>query len=218
MNRTRSIVVGLIGFLICFHPAPAQIDSLAYLADSVMEIKENRLPKTAYAISHGRELFQRHCNACHMISHELIGPALASISNKRPLPWLVRFIHNSQEVIRQGDVYAGGLFGRYNEIVMPPFEFLSQNDIYDILSYINKASTADFPVAGASPNNEIGRGEEPPPVEALTTGDNLSLEVRETSLQVGGTNLVFLVAMATITIISLVIFAIISVKMFKNLS
>ena len=101
-----------------------------------------KIPEDEASIAHGRDLFGQHCTACHQVKQQVIGPALASVEQRRPLPWLLMFIKNSQQVITtQKDEYAQQLFEQYNKQVMPPFEFLSNNDIVSILSYIKSESS-----------------------------------------------------------------------------
>lgn len=99
------------------------------------------IPTDEAIVAHGRELFGQHCTVCHQIGQQIIGPALASVHQRRPLTWLLTFIKNSQEVIaNQEDEYAQQLYEQYNKVVMPPFEFLSNDDIIAILAYIKSES------------------------------------------------------------------------------
>lgn len=204
-----AILVFLILFIFRVFPGNAQYE------DSLADYNiESRLPKDESAIVNGRQLFQQHCSSCHMIHYELIGPALASIENKRPLSWLHRFIKNSQEVIRGGDTYAGGLYGRYNNIIMPPFEFLSEQEINQMLAYIKQESTLAVPVAGANPREDMARYHTDG-VQSITTGDVLDVPVRETVFV--DTDLgFFTIAMFILIPITLAIFVWISIKIFRT--
>ncbi len=109
------------------------------------------IPTDGQTVAHGRELFSQHCTACHQIKQQLIGPALASVHQTRPLPWLLKFIKNSQNVIlNEKDEYAVQLFQQYKQQVMPQFEFLSNDDIVSILAYIKAESTASTAVGGVN--------------------------------------------------------------------
>ena len=177
---------------------------------------DERLPADAPTIVKGRQLFSEHCSSCHMISHELVGPALASIDNKRPISWLHRFIRNSQEVINSGDAYAIALYGRYNYQLMPPFEFFSDEDINSILAYIRKSSTADFPVAGANPKVDMDRYDGPA-IDALSVNDVLSTNLPEkTTVVEPKSTLMFLVVMYVLVGISVVVLVLLSIKIFKG--
>lgn len=101
------------------------------------------IPTDEQTVARGRELFGQHCSACHGIEKQIIGPALASVHQTRPLPWLIRFIKNSQNVIQnENDEYAQQLYEQFNRQLMPPFEFLSTDDILAIMAYIQAESVA----------------------------------------------------------------------------
>jgi hypothetical protein len=89
-------------------------------------------------------LFRDQCSSCHFIHYEgRYAPALGSVSKRLPREWLIPFIQNSQKVIRGGDKYAQDLFDRYHKRVMVPMEFLTEDDITDILNYIAFSSTTE---------------------------------------------------------------------------
>ncbi len=117
------------------------------------------IPTDEATVAQGRSLFGQHCTACHQIGQQVIGPALASVYQRRPLPWLLKFIKNSQNVINdEKDAYAVQLYEQYNRVVMPNFEFLSNDDIIAIMSYIkaeSSSSTSSGGVNGASSSNNV---------------------------------------------------------------
>jgi mono/diheme cytochrome c family protein len=123
----------------------------------------------AQSIANGRDIFGQHCSVCHMVEKQLIGPALASVHRTRPIPWLVAFIKNSQYVIQEtDDEYAKQLFKEYKGQIMPNFEFLTNDDVYDILAYIKSESSSPTYTGGVNgadsdvtqrPQNEYGDSE-----------------------------------------------------------
>lgn len=111
----------------------------------------DELPSTAESVALGRDLFGQHCSVCHQVEKQLIGPALASVHNTRPIPWLIKFIKNSQYVIREtDDEYAQHLFKEFNGQIMPAFEFLSDDDILNVLAYIKAESVAPTYTGGVN--------------------------------------------------------------------
>lgn len=124
----------------------------------------------AQSVAKGRDIFGQHCSVCHMVEKQLIGPALASVHRTRPIPWLVAFIKNSQYVIQEtDDEYAKQLFKEYKGQIMPNFEFLTNDDVYDILAYIKSESSSPSYTGGVNgtgtdvtqrPQNEYGDSEE----------------------------------------------------------
>ncbi|WPP49889.1 c-type cytochrome [Catalinimonas niigatensis] len=150
-------------FLFCFsslHEVEAQ-DAQAQQSEAVQEAVEeatnpaqqvpDEIPVDPQSVANGSSLFGQHCTVCHMVEKQLIGPALASVHNRRPIPWLLQFIKNSQYVINEtDDEYAQHLFSEYNEVLMPQFNFLSNEDIYDILSYIKSESASPTTAGGVN--------------------------------------------------------------------
>src|SRR5699024_1494414 len=68
------------------------------------------VPTSPEAISQGKQLFSDNCAVCHSIHEQVVGPALVNVTDRRPVPWLIDFIHNSQKVIQSGDEYAVNLY------------------------------------------------------------------------------------------------------------
>ncbi|WKN31288.1 cytochrome c [Porifericola rhodea] len=115
----------------------------------------DQIPDDEQSIAHGRALFGQHCNVCHQVDKQIIGPALASVHATRPLDWLLRFIKNSQKVINDPEEkYAQQLYTQYNKQVMPAFEFLSDDDIISILAYIKSESISETVSGGVGGANQ----------------------------------------------------------------
>lgn len=124
-------------------------------------------------IQQGEKLFKANCASCHKVDKKLIGPALLGapdrwdengeyngISGKE---WLYRWIRNSQEVINEGHPYAVKLFNEYNKSVMTAFTQLSDEDITNIIDYVNYEATRepDATVAGGEGEGAAPAGESP---------------------------------------------------------
>ena len=87
----------------------------------------------------GKTLFRNNCKACHHMEMRLVGPALAGVTERMEMDWLVKFIKSSTSVIQSGDAYADSLFLEYNQVLMPD-QNLSGNEITAILDYIKEES------------------------------------------------------------------------------
>ncbi len=87
----------------------------------------------------GEALFKSNCGACHAIDKRVLGPALAGINEKQSNEWLHKWIKNSAGLIASGDKDAVAIFEEYNKVAMPGFPQLSDTDVDDILTYIQKA-------------------------------------------------------------------------------
>jgi len=107
---------------------------------SFFEDEQAENPAVSPVVLAGEELFAENCQVCHRIGQQIMGPSLAGITFKRPIPWLIRFIQNSQEVISSGDPYAVTLYKNYNYMNMPNFDYLSEEEITAILTYIESKS------------------------------------------------------------------------------
>lgn len=86
----------------------------------------------------GEALFKANCTSCHAINDRVIGPPLKGISQRHKEDWLLKWIKNSQAVVKSGDPYAVKIFAEYNKVVMTSFS-LKDDEIKAILAYVQKA-------------------------------------------------------------------------------
>ena len=86
-------------------------------------------------INKGKSLFNSNCAACHKLNKNLIGPALAGVSEKYEKEWLYTWIKNSSAMIKSGDERAVAIWEEYNKAAMNAFPQLSNEDIDNILAY-----------------------------------------------------------------------------------
>ncbi len=76
------------------------------------------------------------CRACHTIGGgRLVGPDLKGVPDKYPEAWLIKFIQNSQAMVKAGDKRAVKIFNEYNKFPMPSHN-LTDAQVKDILLYI----------------------------------------------------------------------------------
>jgi len=92
-------------------------------------------------VQKGEELFKANCTSCHKLGDEkkarLIGPGLnLEIFEEYTEEWLISWIKNSSAMIESGDEQAIAIFEAYNQSVMTAFPTLSDDDVRDILAYI----------------------------------------------------------------------------------
>lgn len=106
-------------------------------------------------IAAGEKLFKSNCAACHKLDSKGVGPALRGVGGEFEREWLYKWIRNSQGLIKEGDAQAIALWEEYNKAVMTPFPGLSDEDIDNILAYVDqpkeepKADAGDGQVAAA---------------------------------------------------------------------
>ncbi|MBG8556439.1 cytochrome c3 family protein [Hymenobacter guriensis] len=101
----------------------------------------------AAAIAAGDALFKGNCAQCHAVNEVVVGPALAGITKRRSLSWLIPWIKNSSKVVASGDDYAVKIFNQYQKQQMPSFQ-LSDAEITSIVSYITSQEGVNSPVGG----------------------------------------------------------------------
>ncbi|KEO74905.1 c-type cytochrome [Anditalea andensis] len=120
------------------------------------------------AITAGRSLFNANCRACHALDRRGVGPALRGVTERRDIDWAKRFILNSQALIQAGDATAVALFKEYGNTVMPAHTFLSDDDLNNLLSYIEYGDTADASAAAVGEGVEGEQATGGIPSEYLT--------------------------------------------------
>lgn len=89
----------------------------------------------------GEKLFNSNCTTCHSITRKLIGPALQNIcakySDEEGRKWLSDWIRDSPKMIFiDKDPRAIALWEEYNRAAMNSFPSFTDQDIADILEYI----------------------------------------------------------------------------------
>ena len=89
----------------------------------------------------GEALFSQNCVQCHNLSkNPVIGPGLAGVTTRLEKDFLIKFIRNSQEVIKSGDKYAVQLFKAYNQTLMPSYNF-NEAEMKALLQYLAEAQS-----------------------------------------------------------------------------
>lgn len=85
----------------------------------------------------GAELFKTNCAACHKLEGTLVGPELYKIGDKREKEWLVKWIKDNLALTASGDKLAKEV-SEFSPAAMTPFPQLSNQDIEDILKYLDE--------------------------------------------------------------------------------
>ncbi|HQU57174.1 MAG TPA: cytochrome c [Chitinophagaceae bacterium] len=93
----------------------------------------------------GKAIFQNRCAACHNVNKVMTGPALAGISERRSIDWIIKFVQSSQSVIKSGDESAVKLFNQFNKIPMPDHPDLTEENIKNIVAYIKSDTKTEEP-------------------------------------------------------------------------
>ncbi|MFT4536615.1 MAG: mono/diheme cytochrome c family protein [Saprospiraceae bacterium] len=107
------------------------------------------VPTDAAVIASGEKFFKANCTVCHAINNRVIGPALRDITKRRDVEWILKFVNNSQKVIKSGDEYAVKLYNEYNKTEMTAFDWATDAEILSVVAYIKDESSREVAVAVA---------------------------------------------------------------------
>jgi mono/diheme cytochrome c family protein len=149
----------------------------------------------AAAIAAGDALFKGNCAQCHGINDVVVGPALAGITKRRSVAWLIPWIRNSSKVVASGDEYAVKIYNEYQKQQMPSFQ-LSDEEIKSILAYITAEEGKAAPV-GAATGITPAQGNETPGVDGGGAGAGQYVDIL----------LIVLVVVLIVLVVTLVIIA-----------
>ena len=106
-----------------------------------------------YAQPDGEAIFKANCTTCHTIGGgRTTGPDLKGAHAKHPEEWLLKWIHNSQALVKSNDKVAVDLFKQYN-VIMPPFN-LKDDEIKAVIGYI-KAESEKVPAGPTGPGGTV---------------------------------------------------------------
>jgi cytochrome c551/c552 len=98
----------------------------------------------SYAQPDGAALFKNKCAQCHALTDVVIGPALKDVDKRHTEEWLIKWIKNSNDLIKAGDPAAVKLFADWKKVAMPKQD-VNDADVKAILAYI-KEESAKAPV------------------------------------------------------------------------
>ncbi len=109
------------------------------------------IPEDAAAITAGQALFNGNCKSCHKVHSQSVGPALAGVYDRAPsVDWIKAWVRNSAKVVASGDEYGVKIFEEYKKSQMTAFTNFNDEQILNILAYI-QAETKKGPEVAAVP-------------------------------------------------------------------
>jgi len=106
----------------------------------------------------GESLFKSNCASCHALNKKLVGPALSGVSERREEEWLLKWVKNSSALIKSGDPDAIAIFEEYNKSAMTAFTHFSDEDVKDILAYIENPPVKADAVTSGTPGDTQSSG------------------------------------------------------------
>lgn len=109
-------------------PNPVQAANETTPTDTVPEVPEG---------PDGAKLFRQNCAACHTVGKgKLVGPDLMGATEKHDRDWLFAWTRDAGKMIEEGDSVAVALFREWDDILQPPMNHLTDEEleaIFDLL-------------------------------------------------------------------------------------
>lgn len=109
----------------------------------------------------GAKLFKTNCGSCHAIDQKVVGPALKGVHTKYDEAWLLKWIKNSQELIKSGDAKAVKVFEENNKVVMTAFSNFTDEQVKSIIAFV-KSESEKAPVAEVAASASVENTETEP--------------------------------------------------------
>ncbi len=93
-------------------------------------------------VAEGEKLFNANCTSCHAINEKIVGPALKDVDKRHNEAWTIKWVKNSQAMVKSGDAEAVKVYNDNNQSVMTSFEALTDVQIKSILEYVKSGGPA----------------------------------------------------------------------------
>ena len=84
----------------------------------------------------GKSLFRNNCASCHNMEKKVVGPALKNVVNNQGIEWTTAWIKNNNDLRASGDKHANQIFKEYNGMAMAAYEYLGDEAIDNIVTYL----------------------------------------------------------------------------------
>lgn len=112
----------------------------------------------------GKELFRNNCAACHNkdMKSKMTGPALGGVQERwadYPIEDLYSWVRNSQALVETGHPKAVEVYEEWNKVPMLSYPGFSDEDIANVLAYVEEVYTAVPEVAEVATTAGAGEGE-----------------------------------------------------------
>lgn len=133
------------------------LTSLQGFAALKIQTSATGLPVSEETVKAGEALFKAKCQSCHQLDRRTTGPALAGVTERREMDWLISWIRNNNELRQSGDADAIAIYNEYNGTAMNVFADLSDDEIKSILMYTENGPVA-APVTVSDGPTEVDEG------------------------------------------------------------
>lgn len=84
----------------------------------------------------GKTIFKENCSSCHKMDAKLLGPPLQNTVEDQGRDWTQKWIYNSQLLIQEGDTHANEIYNEYNQMAMPAYSWLEDEEMSALLDYL----------------------------------------------------------------------------------
>lgn len=84
----------------------------------------------------GKQIFEQNCSSCHKMDGKLVGPPLLDVVETQGREWTQKWIYNSQLLIEEGDNHANEIYNEYNQMAMPSYSFLAEDELSALVDYL----------------------------------------------------------------------------------
>lgn len=99
----------------------------------------------------GEEIYSKMCMSCHSLTDKvLMGPGFQGLSERRKEEWIIQWVKDSQGMIKGGDADAAKLFAEFNNVPMPGFPQLTDQEIKDFIAYAKSQEAAPAAAGGGN--------------------------------------------------------------------
>ena len=123
---------------------------------------------SAQDVELGENLFSNNCASCHYYGprdKKLVGPGLGEHTlDKYSKEWLYSWIRNSAEFIASGDEQAIAVYEEYNKAAMSAFTYLTDDDLDNILAYLEVGPAEAVEVALEPLQEDFSESNSPPTI------------------------------------------------------
>ena len=123
---------------------------------------------SAQDVELGENLFSSNCASCHYYGprdKKLVGPGLGEHTlDKYSKEWLYSWIRNSAEFIKSGDEQAIAVYEEYNKAAMSAFTYLTDDDLDNILAYLEVGPAEAEEVALEPLQEDLSESNSPPTI------------------------------------------------------
>ena len=119
-------------------------------------------------VAKGEELFKSICASCHKRYEKAIGPALHGVSERREMEWIYKWVKNNKKLRDSGDQQAIAIYEEYNGSNMPAYPQFSNQQIDNIVAYVEQPKPEPKQKVAAAPAGGKGGGQQ---------GGGMSIEI-----------------------------------------